>query len=123
MRYLLDGYEYMDAVASQIPTGLQELVSRHRESLLLGISDPASRDKENALLAANREKNNSNLNVLRGELQTLTHQRSVLDVFTRNLIADTKNEYKRTASEDHAESRSLAVIKAKTCKFVILFFC
>ncbi len=75
------------------------MVSRHRENLVLGLNDPSTSVNENSVGV------HVGLQVdhLRNELGALSHKRSALEVITRNLIADTKQEYRDQLKDDSAD--------------------
>lgn len=79
---------------------MQDIVSKHRETVLLGINKNTNKENKNI---GDTEKQLSNL---RTELKSITYERNALDVLTRSLISDTKKSYKNMFSEDRHEAAS-----------------
>ena len=89
---------------------MQELVSKHREDLVLGVADETT---ENHRIA--QETATKSIDHLRKELRSISYDRSVLDIQTRNLISDTKYEYRKMykdVAEEEQEAAAAAVTAA-----------
>lgn len=77
MRYLVDGYEYLDMVSSQIPESLRETAAAHKKSLL-EVTQILSPEEKHSL-----DKQTTQLERLKLELQSISHERTVFDVLTK----------------------------------------
>ena len=101
MRNLVDGYEYLDSISAQVPESLRENAAAHKKSL----SDVAQ------LLGPSYEQNyinhNKELDRLRSELQSITHERVVVDVLTRQSIKQAKKKKVAVSSRNKEKSKEI----------------
>jgi hypothetical protein len=101
MRHLVDGYEYLDSISAQVPESLRENAAAHKKSLL----DVAQ------LLGPSYEQNylnhNKELDRLRSELQSITHERVVVDVLTRQSIKQAKRKKVAVSSRNKEKSKEI----------------
>ena len=93
MRNLVDGYEYLDAVSSQIPESFRQIASTHRQALLdsVHINAPNEKEYEDTLFDAQISK-------LRAELNGISHERVVVDILTRQTISRAKSHYTKAGT-------------------------
>jgi hypothetical protein len=101
MRHLVDGYEYLDSISAQVPESLRENAAAHKKSLL----DVAQ------LLGPSYEQNylnhNKELDRLRSELQSITHERVIVDVLTRQSIKQAKKKKVAVSSRNKEKGKEI----------------
>ena len=86
MRHLIDGYEYLDSISAQVPESLRETAMAHKKNML-DVSHVLGPSYEQNYAAHTKE-----LDRLRGELQSIAHERVVVDVLTRQTIRQAKKK-------------------------------
>jgi hypothetical protein len=89
MAQLVHGYEYLHELSAQVPASLRHMATSHTASLLdavNGLGNDAQKVEEEAEL-----EELPVLNRLRSELQSIAHERVVVDVLTRQTIKDAKH--------------------------------
>lgn len=86
MRHLIDGYEYLDSISSQVPESIRETATAHKKSML-DIAHVLGPSYEQNYVAHAKE-----LDRLRAELQSIAHERVVVDVLTRQSIKQARNK-------------------------------
>lgn len=86
MRHLIDGYEYLDSISAQIPESIRETAVAHKKSMLdvAHVLGPSYEQNYNA--------HTKELDRLRAELQSIAHERVVVDVLTRQTIRHAKSK-------------------------------
>ena len=102
MRYLIDGYEYLDSVSSQIPPALQKMAAAHKKNILDASELLGSIDKEDL----NRYE--TNLQKLKGDLKSMAYERVVMDVLTRDSIKEGRANGKRSHHQGSSRARNIA---------------
>jgi hypothetical protein len=87
MRNLVDGYEYLDSISAQIPESLREIAATHRKALDDASEILTRKDKLNSKDSAGE------LERLKAELRSITHERIVVDVFSKqNSVRHKQNQ-------------------------------
>jgi hypothetical protein len=81
MRYLVDGYEYLDSISTQIPEGLRNTAGAHKKSLLEASQVLTDNEK------VGTQANNVEIERLKAELHSIAHERVVVEVLTRQAAA------------------------------------
>lgn len=84
MSELVDGYQYLDGIASQIPETFLAAARNHRNALLASANMMTPADKENF------EKQTQQLDNLRRELKSCAHERVVIDVLSRGPVNEAR---------------------------------
>ena len=86
MRHLIDGYEYLDSISSQVPESIRETAATYKKSML-DVAHILGPSYEQNYVAHTKE-----LDRLRAELQSIAHERVVVDVLTRQSIKQSKRK-------------------------------
>ena len=84
MRHLIDGYEYLDSISSQVPESIRETAVNYKKSML-DVAHVLGPSYEQNYITHTKE-----LDRLRAELQSIAHERVVVDVLTRQSIKQAK---------------------------------
>ena len=99
MRHLVDGYEHLDSISAQIPEGIRVQAAAHKNTLL----------EASQLLGPSYEQNylihNKELERLRAELQSIAHERVIVDVLTRQSIKKARKRVQPFNSRKNEESK------------------
>ena len=88
MRFLEDGYDHLDQVATNIPEYFREMATAHKNTILDAAGIMAVDEKENMA------QQSQQLDLLKRELQSISHERVIVDVFTRSTISRAKRHSK-----------------------------
>lgn len=85
-RELVEGYDYLKELSSAVPASYQEMASFYREQM------SAAASIISPLLPEDTRENSpeQNLNMLRMELQSISHERVIVDVLTRQTMSKNK---------------------------------
>jgi hypothetical protein len=106
MKSLIDGFEHLDLVSSSVSHGLQRAAQEYKEKVL----DVAINGGVNTI-----GLDTGNLDRLRAELDSMAHERVVMDVLTRDMLREHKlrDVGKSTKSPTINQSGRLAGSKYK----------
>lgn len=85
MRHLVDGYEYLDSISAQIPQSLRDTAALHKKTMLDVMGDAAVLGNDNY------QEHTKELDRLRSELQSISHERVVVDILTRQTMKDARS--------------------------------
>ena len=85
MKHLIDGYEYLDSMSAQIPQSLRETAALHKKSMLDVMGDAAVVGDDDY------QEHTKELDRLRSELQSISHERVVVDILTRQTMKDARS--------------------------------
>jgi len=114
-RELLEGYDYLKELSSQVPASYEKMANFYREqmvnaaSIISPILPTAPEDtKENP--APDPEHN---LAMLRAELQSISHERVIVDVLTRHTMLKSKVTIPTPSSSAAAASSSASKSRAE----------
>ena len=114
-RELLEGYDYLKELSSQVPASYEKMANFYREqmvnaaSIINPILPTAPEDtKENP--APDPEHN---LAMLRAELQSISHERVIVDVLTRHTMLKSKVTIPTPSSSAAAASSSASKSRAE----------
>lgn len=105
----VDGYEHVAQVASQQPDSFLRMAEFYREQMRNAASalDPdAAANKENASSGYSEAQHNRNLDLLKMELQSISHERVIVDVLTRNTMAQSRHAAGLASSAPSSSSSS-----------------
>ena len=91
-RSLVDGYEYLQGLSTQLPEMFVETANSHRKTLQDAIHSLSDEDQANIAI---QEKI---LQKVRGELQSISHERVIMNVLMRPAITETKRIYAQAQS-------------------------
>ena len=85
MKQLVDGYEYLDSISAQIPQSLRDTAAIHKKTMLDVMGDAAVVGDDNY------QEHTKELDRLRSELQSISHERVVVDILTRQTMKDARS--------------------------------
>lgn len=97
MRHLVDGYENLDSISAQIPEGIRVYAAAHKNSLLEASQMLGPSYEQNYLI------HNKELERLRSELQSIAHERVIVDVLTRQSIKKARKKNQTTVNSKKEE--------------------
>jgi len=86
MKHLVDGYEYLDSISAQIPQSLRDTAALHQKTMLDVMGNDAAVEGVD-----NYQEHTKELDRLRSELQSISHERVVVDILTRQTMKDARN--------------------------------
>jgi ERCC4-related helicase len=89
MKHLEDGYDYLSKVSSQVPEAIREMSSNYKTGVLDGAEVNLFREEEKKALESEDDK----LDHLKRELQSISQERVIVDVFTRSTISRVKSHF------------------------------
>ena len=87
MKNLVDGYEYLDSISAQIPQSLRDTAAVHKKTML----DVMASDSAAVVGDDNYQEHTKELDRLRSELQSISHERVVVDILTRQTMKDARS--------------------------------
>ena len=102
-RDLVEGYDYLKELSSQAPRSYQEMANYYREQMVNAASIispimPAPEDTKENLTPE------QNLNMLRMELQSISHERVIVEVLTRQTMIKSKLQSSALSSSSSMHS-------------------
>ena len=88
MKHLVDGYEYLDSISAQIPQSLRDSAALHKKTMLdvMGSATATVLGEDTSYQEHTKE-----LDRLRSELQSISHERVVVDILTRQTMKDARS--------------------------------
>ena len=108
MRDLIDGYDYLNTLSSQLPDTIQSNAYNYKQSLLYPSSNTTTHST-----AYETDDSNIQLQHIKNELKSISYERMVVDVLTRQTINNTKkmndkhkNKYATQTQKYRQELRS-----------------
>lgn len=124
MSNLIDGYGYLQSIATDMPQNIRDLAIQNRQSLLKTLDNPENNDHQISNSVMNKdylEQQAKELEYLKDELQNITQQRIVLNISTREFIHDNKSNQKipfQKSSQSFQTNRvkPLTILKNKSSK-------
>lgn len=107
-RDLVEGYDYLKHLSTQVPQSYSEMASFYREQMINAASIVAPLDSR---IQDDTKENNPdrNLDFLRMELQSISHERVIVEVLTRQTVNQSKRQ---VSSAPSSSSRNITDYRA-----------
>jgi hypothetical protein len=79
----VEGYEYLEGISASLPSALGSIAETHRKTILDAVNVDLN-------ISSNNQEIDRRLHILRAELQSLSHERVVNEVLSRETISSAK---------------------------------
>lgn len=114
IRHLIDGYEHLEKISTQIPDNFKETAHEHKMNLL-----DATKSYNDNTINKNKENiefQNRQFEALKEEFKAISHERIIVDVLTRQTLSRAKHFNKGGVGVESSSYVSSAYLNDQTSR-------